>query len=60
MRWRYCYYCGAEEESIREDDSDVIIFECHSCWEDYCDKCGSKNVRMCNVCLNKTNYRGSK
>ena len=54
MRWRYCYYCGAEQESVREeDDTDVIIYECHNCWEDYCDRCGSKNVRICNACLNK-------
>jgi hypothetical protein len=54
MRWRSCHICGAEDETIRDDKTMVHIFECHCCWNEYCDKHGYKDTRICDICLDKS------
>ena len=53
LRWRTCHICNSEEDVIRDNNSTVKIFECWSCWEDYCDTCGDTNNHICNKCLDE-------
>jgi hypothetical protein len=56
MRWRWCYLCNAEEDTCRQDKSIVRIYECQTCWEDYCDQDGLNNLPICTKCLDEA-YR---
>ena len=51
MRWSTCHICGAEDETVREDKSTVKIYECHCCWEEYCEHHGLVEIRICEDCL---------
>lgn len=51
MRWTYCHICDIEDGVMRKEGGIVQVYECHCCWNDYCDKHGSKHARICDDCL---------
>jgi hypothetical protein len=53
MRWRMCDCCDSEEDTKREDNTIVKVYECHCCWNDYCDTCGDEKTRICVSCLDE-------
>lgn len=53
MRWSICNICEAYEDTLREDKSVVRMYECHCCWNNYCDKHGYKGTMICSKCLDE-------
>lgn len=60
MRWTECHICGVEDDETRPDRTFAKVYECWSCWQDYCERDGYIATRICNHCLDEAYQENTK